>query len=41
MALIYLPDTNAWIAYLRRKLGEPELIHTQRSVGYSLRLPRG
>jgi two-component system OmpR family response regulator len=30
-----------YIAYLRRKLGEPELIHTQRSVGYSLRLPRG
>jgi two-component system, OmpR family, response regulator len=30
-----------YIAYLRRKLGEPGLIHTQRSVGYSLRLPRG
>ena len=30
-----------YIAYLRRKLGEPEVIHTQRSVGYSLRLPRG
>jgi two-component system, OmpR family, response regulator len=29
-----------YIAYLRRKLGEPEVIHTQRSVGYSLRLPR-
>ena len=30
-----------YIAYLRRKLGEPEVIHTQRSVGYRLRLPRG
>jgi two-component system, OmpR family, response regulator len=30
-----------YIAYLRRKLGEPEVIHTQRSVGYSLRLPKG
>jgi two-component system OmpR family response regulator len=30
-----------YVAYLRRKLGEPEVIHTQRSVGYSLRLPRG
>jgi two-component system OmpR family response regulator len=30
-----------YIAYLRRKLGEPEVIHTQRSVGYSLRQPRG
>jgi two-component system, OmpR family, response regulator len=29
-----------YIAYLRRKLGEPEVIRTQRSVGYSLRLPR-
>jgi two-component system, OmpR family, response regulator len=29
-----------YIAYLRRKLGEPEVIHTQRSVGYSLRPPR-
>jgi two-component system, OmpR family, response regulator len=29
-----------YIAYLRRKLGKPELIHTQRAVGYSLRLPR-
>jgi len=30
-----------YIAYLRRKLGGPELIHTQRSVGYILRAPRG
>jgi two-component system, OmpR family, response regulator len=31
-----------YVAYLRRKLGRygPEVIHTQRSVGYSLRLPR-
>lgn len=31
-----------YVAYLRQKLGAwgPDLIHTQRSVGYSLRLPR-
>jgi two-component system, OmpR family, response regulator len=31
-----------YVAYLRRKLacGGPDLIHTQRAVGYSLRLPR-
>jgi len=31
-----------YIAYLRRKLAEhgPDVIHTQRGVGYSLRLPR-
>jgi two-component system, OmpR family, response regulator len=29
-----------YVAYLRRKLGSPEVIHTQRAVGYSLRLPR-
>src|SRR5215468_9991675 len=31
-----------YIAYLRRKLASygPEVIHTQRAVGYSLRLPR-
>jgi two-component system, OmpR family, response regulator len=31
-----------YIAYLRRKLAGdgPELIHTQRGIGYSLRLPR-
>ena len=31
-----------YIAYLRRKLSQfgPDLIHTQRGVGYSLRLPR-
>jgi two-component system, OmpR family, response regulator len=30
-----------YVGYLRRKLGEcgPQLIHTQRGVGYSLRLP--
>jgi two-component system, OmpR family, response regulator len=30
-----------YVAYLRRKLagGGPDLIHTQRAVGYSLRLP--
>jgi two-component system OmpR family response regulator len=32
---------STYITYLRRKLTEhgPDLIHTQRSVGYSLRLP--
>jgi two-component system, OmpR family, response regulator len=32
-----------YVAYLRRKLAVhgPEVIHTQRGVGYSLRLPRG
>lgn len=32
---------STYIAYLRRKLAEygPNLIHTQRGVGYSLRLP--
>ena len=31
-----------YIAYLRRKLAAhgPDVIHTQRGVGYSLRLPR-
>jgi two-component system OmpR family response regulator len=31
-----------YVAYLRRKLAAygPEVIHTQRGVGYSLRLPR-
>jgi two-component system, OmpR family, response regulator len=31
-----------YVAYLRRKLSRhgPEVIHTQRAVGYSLRLPR-
>jgi len=28
---------STYIAYLRRKLGEPEVIHTQRAVGYTLR----
>jgi two-component system, OmpR family, response regulator len=31
---------STYMAYLRRKLGDPEVIHTQRAVGYSLRLPR-
>jgi two-component system OmpR family response regulator len=32
---------STYVTYLRRKLGDgPDLIHTQRSVGYSLRLPR-
>jgi two-component system OmpR family response regulator len=32
---------STYIAYLRRKLAQygPDLIHTQRGVGYSLRLP--
>jgi hypothetical protein len=31
-----------YVAYLRRKLATygPDVIHTQRAVGYSLRLPR-
>jgi len=34
---------STYVAYLRRKLARygPDLIHTQRAVGYSLRLPRG
>jgi two-component system, OmpR family, response regulator len=33
---------STYVAYLRRKLAMygPDLIHTQRGVGYSLRLPR-
>jgi two-component system OmpR family response regulator len=31
---------STYIAYLRRKLGSPEVIHTQRAVGYSLRQPQ-
>jgi two-component system OmpR family response regulator len=33
---------TTYAAYLRRKLAEhgPDVIHTQRGVGYSLRLPR-
>jgi two-component system, OmpR family, response regulator len=33
---------STYVAYLRRKLARygPDLIHTQRGVGYSLRLPR-
>jgi len=36
------PDSNSldvYIGYLRRKLGEPRIIHTMRSVGYVLREP--
>jgi two-component system OmpR family response regulator len=31
-----------YVAYLRRKLARygPDLIHTQRGIGYRLRLPR-
>ena len=34
---------STYVAYLRRKLAQygPDLIHTQRAVGYTLRLPRG
>jgi two-component system OmpR family response regulator len=32
---------STYIAYLRRKLGDPEIIHTQRAVGYCLRRPAG
>ena len=33
---------STYVAYLRRKLAGygPDVIHTQRAVGYSLRLPR-
>jgi two-component system response regulator MprA len=34
------PDSNSldvYIGYLRRKLGEPRVIHTMRGVGYVLR----
>ena len=33
---------STYVAYLRRKLAQygPDVIHTQRAVGYSLRLPR-
>jgi len=32
-----------YVAYLRRKLDMhgPEVIHTQRGIGYILRVPRG
>ena len=34
---------STYVAYLRRKLARygPDVIHTQRAVGYCLRLPRG
>jgi two-component system, OmpR family, response regulator len=33
---------STYVTYLRRKLASdgPNLIHTQRAVGFSLRLPR-
>jgi two-component system, OmpR family, response regulator len=33
---------STYVAYLRRKLARygPDMIHTQRAVGYRLRLPR-
>ncbi len=33
---------STYVAYLRRKLAQygPDVIHTQRGIGYSLRLPR-
>ena len=37
------PTSNSlevYVGYLRRKLGEPRLIHTVRGVGYVLREPR-
>jgi two-component system response regulator MprA len=36
------PDSKnlaVYVGYLRRKLGSPELIHTVRGVGYSMRAP--
>jgi two-component system response regulator MprA len=37
------PTSNSlevYIGYLRRKIGEPRLIHTVRGVGYTIREPR-
>ncbi|MGH7855976.1 MAG: response regulator transcription factor, partial [Candidatus Binatia bacterium] len=37
------PTSNSlevYVGYLRRKLGEPKLIHTVRGVGYTIREPR-
>jgi two-component system response regulator MprA len=37
------PSSNSlevYVGYLRRKLGEPKLIHTVRGVGYQLKAPR-
>ena len=33
---------STYVAYVRRKLAQygPDVIHTQRGIGYSLRLPR-
>lgn len=30
---------GTYVSYLRRKLGEPDLIHTERGVGFGLRQP--
>lgn len=30
---------GTYVSYLRRKLGTPDLIHTERGVGFGLRLP--
>jgi DNA-binding response OmpR family regulator len=38
----YAFDDNlveVYVGYLRRKLGEPQLIHTLRGAGYTLREP--
>jgi two-component system response regulator MprA len=38
----YAFDDNlveVYVGYLRRKLGEPQLIHTMRGAGYTLREP--
>jgi two-component system response regulator MprA len=37
------PSSNSlevYVGYLRRKLGEPKVIHTVRGVGYQLKAPR-
>jgi two-component system OmpR family response regulator len=31
---------ETYVSYLRRKLGEPRLLHTVRGVGYVLRPPK-
>jgi two-component system OmpR family response regulator len=30
---------GTYVSYLRRKLGDPDLIHTERGVGFGLRQP--
>jgi two-component system OmpR family response regulator len=32
---------ETYVSYLRKKLGDPQLIHTVRGVGYALRAPKG